>query len=310
VTLDADTLDRLVERVAHGVARADRADPVALLVLLRRVSASARHGGPGRSGHSDGDAGLAGDAEEDDIADALGAALARELAGECAEGDDDDAAAWLTVFSAAAAISDDPRLARAVAEGIAGVRRRWRDAAATHTPVIVEAAMRTVEGCLLSVNAAGTGDLAAEAIDEMERIVAGAYRPGQGMAHVVPAAAFVRGGLGDHVCSASALLTAYMLSGRLPYAMLADELMQGVLRSGAPALEMPFALACDAARVFCVLAALHRDEAYRRAAVLAEDADYGSDARRTLALLAPDAEAKAMEAAPFCLALAEWLNLQ
>src|SRR5439155_5910063 len=94
----------------------------------------------------------------------------------------------------------------------------------------VEDAMRTVEACLLSVNLPEAREAAADAIDELERVVSKAYRPGEGMAHEVGVPVFVRGGLGDQVRSASALLTAYLLTGRLPYSMLADELMQGVLR--------------------------------------------------------------------------------
>ena len=56
-------------------------------------------------------------------------------------------------------------------------------------------------------------------------------------------APFVRGGLTDHVRSASTLLTAYMLTARLPYAMLADELMQSVVRrSPSGERDAPFAL--------------------------------------------------------------------
>ena len=89
--------------------------------------------------------------------------------------------------------------------------------------------MRAVEACLLSVNVPEARELAAEAIDALERVVAGAYRPGEGMSHQIGASPFVRGGLTDQVRSASTLLTAYMLTARLPYAMLADELMQPVV---------------------------------------------------------------------------------
>ena len=99
---------------------------------------------------------------------------------------------------------------------------------------------------------------------------------------------FVRGGLSDQVRSASTLLTAYMLTARLPYAMLADELMQPSRRTRRQTnADAPFALTCDAARVFCRLAALHRDDDYRRTAVLAVDTDYVREATRTLDALAP-----------------------
>ena len=47
--------------------------------------------------------------------------------------------------------------------------------------------------------------------------------------------------------------------------MLADEVVQSVLRTPPedPGDDVPFVLLCDAARVLCRLAALHRDEVYR-----------------------------------------------
>ena len=126
-------------------------------------------------------------------------------------------------------------------------------------------------------------------------------------------AMFVRGGLSDHVRSASALLTAYMLTARLPYAMLADELMQSVLRTPPDepeGREVPFALNCELARVLCRLAALHHDEEYRRKAVLPVDEDYAADAAHTLAALASSVRERGVEAAPFGLALAEWLKVR
>ena len=62
--------------------------------------------------------------------------------------------------------------------------------------------------------------------------------------------------------------------------------------------------------MFGRLAALHRDEEYRRTAVLAVGEDYAADAARTLAALAPSVRKRGVEAAAFGLALAEWLNLQ
>ena len=67
---------------------------------------------------------------------------------------------------------------------------------------------------------------------------------------------------------------------------------------------------CELARVFCRLATLHRDDEYRRTAVLPVDEDYAADAARTLAALVPSVRARGVEAAPFGLALAEWLQLR
>ena len=237
-----------------------------------------------------------------ELSEPLGAALALELHYQDSHGHDGDPEGWLVLFSEASAESDDERLPLAAARLLPGVRAGWADPA-------VDVAMRSIEATLLSVNVAEDRNLAAAAIDALERIVGGAYRPGEGVAHAVGAPAFVRGGFADHVRSASALLTAYLLTDRLPYAMLADELMQSVLRTPQRA-EVPFALECDAARVFCRLAALHRDREYQRTAVLPVGGDYGESARRTLEPLVPSVRLLGVKAAPFGLALAEWLDLQ
>jgi hypothetical protein len=288
--LDAATLDWTTRGVLDALAREERVAPDALHLLLRRI------GRPGR----------------EDIEEPLGAALARELDRHAAQGCDADPEGWLALFSEAATVSDDPRLPRASADLLDGVRARWTEAGRTAVTGVDEIT-RAVEACLVAVNVAEARALAAEAIDALERVVAGAYRPGQGVAHEMAGAMFIRGGLSDHVRSASALLTAYMLTARLPYAMLADELIQSVVRT--PPLEpggrdVPFALRCDLARVFCRLAALHHDAEYRRTAVLPLDEDYAVHAARTLTALAPSVRQRDAGAALFGLALAEWLDLQ
>lgn len=291
--LDEATLEWLTDRVVDSIGDAlDRGEMIAaaaLQLLLRRYSTGARA----------------------DLAEPLGAALAREIDRQAQYGCDDDCEGWVALFSEAAAISDDPRLARAAADLLEGLRARWSRAA--KNVEAVDQVMRSVEACLLAVNVPAARELVAEAIDALERVVAGAYRPGQGVAHEIAQTPFVRGGLSDHVRSASTLLTAYMLTARLPYAMLADELMQSVLRTPPDELEgrdVPFALNCELARVFCGLAALHRDEEYRQKAVLAVDEDYAADAAHTLAALASSVRERGVEAAPFGLALAEWLKVR
>jgi hypothetical protein len=103
-----------------------------------------------------------------------------------------------------------------------------------------------------------------------------------------------------------------MLTVRLPYAMLADELMQSTLRTPPhdPAVgAASAAIHCDVARVYCRLAALHRDADYRKAAVLPVDQDYATDAGRTLRAIVPAAEDRSVEAR-FGLALADWLDVR
>ena len=101
----------------------------------------------------------------------------------------------MAVFSEAAAISEDPRLPRAAAHLLDGARTRW----SSREPAAVDEVMRSAEACLLCVNLPEARELAAEAVDALERVVAGAYRPGQGVSHETGRATFVRGSLSDHV---------------------------------------------------------------------------------------------------------------
>jgi len=144
------------------------------------------------------------------------------------------------------------------------------------------------------------------AIDELERIIASAYRPGESLT-VAP-----------HL--ASALLTAFEITGRLPYSMLAEELMSGLraesasvrLRTeSASARQTDLVDDCEAALVFCRLAALHGNAEYRAAAVLAPGADYRADAARILRDCAPLALAAQVEdAARYGIALRELISLR
>ena len=281
------TLDWLTDRILDALARDERVGAAALQFLLRRYSIEAR----------------------EELTEPLGSALARELDRQADEGCPDNPEGWMAVFSEAAAISEDPRLPRAAAYLLDGARTRW----SSREPAAVDEVMRSAEACLLCVNLPEARELAAEAVDALERVVAGAYRPGQGVSHETGHATFVRGSLSDHVYAASALLTAYSLTARLPYAMLADELMQSVLRAPPKEPEGRDArvtLNSELARVFCRLATLHRDEEYCRTAVLPVDEDYAADAGRTLAALVPSVRERGVEAAPFGLALAGWLQVR
>jgi hypothetical protein len=285
--LTGATLDWLTGRILDALAREEPVGAAAVQFLLRRYAIEGW----------------------EELTGPLGAALARELDRQAEHGCTDDREGWIAVFGAAAAISDDPRLRLAVADLLGDARTRW----SSRLPCAVDEVMRSVEACLLCVRLPEARELAAEAVDALERVVAGAYRPGQGVSHETAQAGFVRGGLCDHVRSASALLTAYSLTARLPYAMLADELMQSVLRTPPEepdGRDVSVTLKCELALVFCRLALLHRDDEYRRTAVLPVDEDYAGDARRTLTALAPSVREWGIEAAPFGLALAEWLRVR
>src|SRR5262249_19767044 len=119
---------------------------------------------------------------------------------------------------------------------------------------------------------------------------------------------------------ASALLTAYEISGRLPYPMLAEELVQAARRrywsKSAGCFETPnvsrcelFRLNCEASRVLCRLAVLHQDSGYRAAAVIRADAAYASDAARILDAHANCVAELGVQGAVYGLALAERLAL-
>ena len=217
----------------------------------------------------------------EDLSEIVGAALARALTAHAGAAPA-DGVEWLLLFAEALAWSDDERLTAAAGSLLAGLD------AAPPSPSAIEACLRA---------AAALGDRARTAarVDDLERIVRSAYEPGEGV------------GGRDEFGVASALLTAYEITGRLPYPMLAEELVQSACRRGGPADDL--AAACAAARVFCRLQALHGDEAYVRAAVIAPHAEYGANAARLLARHGPGALETARGAAAYGLALAQWLGL-
>lgn len=248
----------------------------------------------------------------DDVGDLVGLALARAMQAAAdpewqpapTAGRPDawsEQAAWLTLFVEAAALTDDERLP-AVIDGLA-----VRMAGAWPGQGRVGATLRSAEACLRASTVTGHGDLTARAVDELERLIGLAYRPGAG---VTAATGGDRpGALDDHVQAAAALTTAYALTARLPYAMLADDLMQFARRSwwsdpATPAVVTlgDFAARCDAARMLCRLALVHADAGYREAAVITDDYDHLADAGRLLAALEPAARAFGVDGCCYALA--------
>jgi uncharacterized protein YyaL (SSP411 family) len=225
---------------------------------------------------------------------------------------------WLTLFAETTAISEDARLPIAAGAVVAMLREQWG------TESEVDRAARSVEACLNSSRIDSLAELVPAAIDELERLVGGTYKPGDGVGHVIGQPHRERGRLSDQVSAASALLAGYFHSGRLPYSMLAEELMQFARRTlwdeeeggffetadAATGRIKPFAVNCEAARVLCRLDALHRDAEYQRGAVVAELAAYGEDAARTLVSQAPNLHARGLGAAVYGVALDEWLSLR
>lgn len=293
VEVDEGSVAWLTDGVLRAIARGEAVEPTSLIFLLQRYAATDR----------------------DDLAHALGEALGAALARPALA---DDRPGWLTLFSEASLVADDPRLQASAARLHGLLREEWPAAATVAT------ATGNLEACLVAAGASASHDLLASAIDELERVVGGAYRPGGGVAHSEGGPDPPRGQLGDQVGAASALLTAFSLTGRLPYSMLAEELMQfarrtlwdegdggffdGVARPGIHGPK-PFAVNCGAARVLCRLETLHRDEEYLKVAVVADAGSCASDAGRTLESQTPGLRSRGLGAAVYGIALTEWLHL-
>jgi hypothetical protein len=144
-----------------------------------------------------------------------------------------------------------------------------------------------------------------DALDALEALVRRSYEPGEGLSD---------GSCRDHLRCGSALLSGFDLSRRIPYAMLADELLQHARRrwwtAATAAFDGGFADNCGALSAVCRLAALHADVDYRAAAVVAPGAAYVDDARRMAASLTAQSHAFPAAAAAFGRALLEWFALE
>lgn len=229
--------------------------------------------------------------------DALGLALAQALAFAPTEPSVIGRAGWLTLLVEATAVADDERILPAVVELIAVLRAEWP------AQTRIDELSASVEACLRAAEIVQPDQLVQGAIDHLERAIGGSYRPGDGLMRD-RGGVRVRCSVDDHVRGASALLTAFELTGRLPYSMLAEELI-AIARRDAGDLVIQ----CETARVLCRLAALHDDPAYRGAAVIADGADYRAAAARILA--AESARARAgtpSAAAAYGLALLDLLK--
>ncbi len=171
----------------------------------------------------------------------------------------------------------------------------------------------------------GDDGLLQAAIDELERIVGRAYEPGEGLLQAP--GRDVPGTLEDHVTASAALLAAYRATARLPYSMLAEELMRVARRRwwfddegrfvGAKereGIEGDVLIAnCEAARVLAQISTLHADADYREAVVVADSAPGVTnfeDADRILAWLGRSCPADGPARAEYAIALGERLSLR
>jgi hypothetical protein len=295
--LDRDAIEWLTAHTLAALARAESIDPVALTLLVRRYA----------------------ETERPELSDAAGMALARALEDD-ADGPLLIVASRLMMFIEAAVMSEDDRVRAAVAHLASTLRVRWDRVDE------VEEIAAAIDACLNAADVLDPREVVPSAIDKLEAMVGAAYHPGAGIARRVDDPDGDRGRLGAHVRAASALLAGYHRTGRLPYAMLAEELMQFARRnlwaehdggffdrSGAdrsPAMrEKPFELNCEAARVLCRLAVLHDMKEYRALAVVAPGTDYGADAFRALASLGARYRDHGTAGAVYAVALGECLML-
>jgi len=211
----------------------------------------------------------------DAVGHALGVALARALYAADAATETGACAAWLHVLFDAAPIADDARVLTAAGLLADRLRTSWPGTVATAREFA--ACVSSTAACLRAAPLVDRRALAAAAVDELERLGGAAYTPGQALG-VRLFHAPDEGVMNAHVSTALALLTAFEVTARLPYSMLAEELMQPVVRE--PPTDV--GIASTAARVCCRLALLHDNEQYMAAAVVAPRADYRADAARLL----------------------------
>ncbi len=144
----------------------------------------------------------------------------------------------------------------------------------------------------------------ADGVDALESLVRRSYEPGDGLLGLDGA---------SHLHCASALLAAFDLSGRLPYAMLAEELLWHARRhwfqQESGTFDTDFGANCVALRALCRIAALHADPDYLAAAVIAPGNDAEGDARALATTLEAHSGEHPDDAGRFGAALLDWFAL-
>ena len=275
-------LERLTDAALGSLMRDAVPPPHVLRFLLRRYLVTAR----------------------EDVRDGLEAALAAAIAAATPTEQLEDLADWTEVWIDAAAATADTRVGDAAAAMIARQRREWGSTAET------AAVMRSIGACVCGRALASDDEegVLADAIDELERIIGRGYRPGGGMA---------AGALDDQIASGLALVAAFQATGRLPYAMLAEELLQFARRSrwntdrglfNTTSNEHAFTVNCDGIRLLRAVGRWHEDPEYLRVAVVAPDAAYATDAGGALAALDPSCDDQELSVAMrYGILLSDWL---
>jgi uncharacterized protein YyaL (SSP411 family) len=193
---------------------------------------------------------------------------------------------WIHTLCEAATVTDDERILEVVAGAAHAVREQWPGRGG------IADALRGVDACLTAALVLGISrDLIGAAVDELERVICIAYRPGEMLPRSLRSADEADGGIDEHLAAATALLTAHDATARLPYSMLAEELIQPLRLTSGP--EGPHDVSTAGAkgpryvRVLCRLARLHDDEEYRQAAVIVRSCDYRTEAKAVLDNITP-----------------------
>jgi len=207
--------------------------------------------------------------------------------------------------------------------------RRARPAPSVDRSLYCDANAAMIAVWLQAAPVLADAELGDFAIRSLERLATSAYRPGFGMAHTFDAGPAVGGLLADQVRTAGALLAAYDRTGRLPYSMLAEELMLYALRTmwdeqfggffdraaapdgrGEQGLLSerlkPLVANCEAVTVLCRLARLTSQSEYLRVAVVADRRDYLDRAGRTLGALGGAYRREGVDGAAYALAILDW----
>jgi len=302
-------MDWFVDATLHALSEQRTPAPDALRILLRRYASTGRA-----------DLGAA-------LEPALGQALGYidrclDAATDLHPEQEDDLVGWIWLVVEAAGLSEDHRLREVATRLASTVRARWP----SHGSIAI--AMRSIEGCLVAASVVappldGPG-LVAASIDELERLASLSYQPGKPLPHVIGHSESTPTPL-DHTTAASTLLSAYAMTGRLSYSMLAEELVETARQSwwdreagafctrqdGAldPGQELERLMVnCDAARVFCRLATLHSDPEYLEHAAFNREVDYAGDARSILGALASTYRSQGLAAVGYGLAVDESLR--
>jgi hypothetical protein len=271
-------LDDITRRVLDRAASGEELDPFGVIFLIRQYRATGR----------------------EDVSAVLEPALGRALASHAAADTTLARATWLHVFTEAATLSADGRLVDAAHALVTSLSEEWPQS------TFVDETAASIDACLAASQLVDPAEIVAAAIDALEHVVGRSYRPGDGVAHRIERGGDGRGELADHVRLAAALLTGFEITGRLPYSMLAEELMETSRESRARSLD--FAPCCEAARVLCRLAALHGDAEYRAAAVIS-DADHRADAEQILGRLGAAPTDETTNVALYGIALTEYHQL-